>query len=164
MYRKAKTLRKIKIDKSDAKLIASMLLTDVKDSTPVRSHHVNELKSPSRHRFRPIGYRSKLKISIRRILDMTFRSSKVRCGPYINPAKPLVFAGPEPSMFQSGKYVAGNTPMVKHGSTYPRWALLNAARLVVMGDSTFSDYYWKKRDEGKHHNVALSHIERKLAR
>jgi hypothetical protein len=53
--------------------------------------------------------------------------------------------------------------MVKHGSTYPSWALLNAARLVVMGDSTFSDYYWKKRDEGKHHNVALSHIERKLA-
>ncbi|HIT44152.1 TPA: IS110 family transposase, partial [Candidatus Avacholeplasma faecigallinarum] len=24
------------------------------------------------------------------------------------------------------------------------------------------DFYWKKRNEGKHHRVALSHIARKL--
>lgn len=83
---------------------------------------------------------------------------------FSNPAKLLAFAGLEPSMFQSGKYVADTTPMVKRGSTYLRWALLNAARLVVMRDNTFSEYYWKKRTEGKHHNVALSHTARKLVR
>ena len=81
-----------------------------------------------------------------------------------SPAKLLAFAGLEPSMFQSGRYVADNTPMVKRGSTYLRWALMNAARLVVMRDKTFSDYYQKKKAEGKHHNVALSHTARKLVR
>lgn len=285
MYRKATTLRKTKTDKSDAKLIARMLLTDVKDPTPTKSYHISELKSLCRHRFRLIGYQSKLKISIRRILDMVFpelrdsvwsvhqkscyqllleypgahslasahlthltgliasgsrgqygkskaielrelaRSSigldsvalsielqqtiylvlSVReqlaaldkeikgmvnsletpllsipgisfilsgmilseitdINLFESPAKLLAFAGLEPSMFQSGRYVADNTPMVKRGSTYLRWALMNAARLVVMRDKTFSDYYQKKKAEGKHHNVALSHTARKLVR
>ena len=285
LYRKATTLRKTKTDKSDARLIARMLLTDVKDPTPMKSYHISELKSLCRHRFRLIGYQSKLKISIRRILDMVFpelresvwsvhqkscyqlllefpgahslayahltrltnliaAGSKGKYGKskaielrelarnsigiesaalsaelqqtirlvlsvreqlvdlekkirsivqsletplltipgisfilsgiilseitdinlFPDPAKLLAFAGLEPSMFQSGKYVADNTPMVKRGSTYLRWALLNASRLVVMRDSTFGDYYWKKRGEGKHHNVALSHTARKLVR
>lgn len=34
---------------------------------------------------------------------------------------------------------ANTTPMVKGGSTYLRWVLLNAARLVAMRDETFKD-------------------------
>jgi transposase len=81
-----------------------------------------------------------------------------------NPAKLLAFAGLEPSTYQSGKFTAGNTPMVKRGSTYLRWAFLNAARLVSMRDDTFKTYCHKKKAEGKHHNVAMSHVGKKLVR
>lgn len=80
------------------------------------------------------------------------------------PAQLLAFAGMEPSTFQSGKFSANQIPMVKRGSTYLRWAVLQAARLVAMRDRTFHDYLLKKRQEGKHFNVALSHVGKKLVR
>lgn len=80
------------------------------------------------------------------------------------PAQLLAFAGLEPSTFQSGNFSASQTPMVKRGSTYLRWAVLQAARLVAMRDKTFRDYLLKKRQEGKHFNVALSHVGKKLIR
>ena len=42
--------------------------------------------------------------------------------------------------------------------------VLQAARLVAMRDRTFHDYLLKKRQEGKHFNVALSHVGKKLVR
>jgi len=39
---------------------------------------------------------------------------------FANDAKLLAFAGCEPSTYQSGKYTAASTPMVKHGSKYLR--------------------------------------------
>ncbi len=81
-----------------------------------------------------------------------------------SPAKLLAFAGLEPSTYQSGKYTATNTPMVKHGSAYLRWAFINAARTVSMRDETFKTYLAKKRAEGKHYYVALSHTAKKLSR
>ena len=83
---------------------------------------------------------------------------------FSSPAKLLAFAGMEPSTYQSGKYTASNTPMVKRGSTYLRWAIMQAARLVPMRDPTFSAYMCKKRSEGKHFNVAQSHVCKKLIR
>ncbi len=80
------------------------------------------------------------------------------------PAQLLAFAGLESSTFQSGTFSANQTPMVKRGSTYLRWAVLQAARLVAMRDKTFRDYLLKKRQEGKHFNVALSHVGKKLIR
>lgn len=80
------------------------------------------------------------------------------------PAQLLAFAGMEPSTFQSGKFTANQTPMVKRGSTYLRWAIFQAARLVAMRDKTFKDYFHKKRQEGKHFQVALSHVGKKLIR
>ena len=59
---------------------------------------------------------------------------------------------------------ASNTPMVKRGSTYLRWAVMQAARLVPMKDPTFALYMNKKRSEGKHFNVARSHVGKKLIR
>ena len=285
MHRKASTLRKTKTDKADAKSIASLLVTEAHNPTPQKSYHITELKSLSRHRFRLVGYQSKLKISITRLLDVLFpelsqyvssvhqnsccqlllecpgahlvaschltrltnilsRSSNGQFGKakavelkriaavsigieshamsielqqtirlvlylkkelsdlkrrisdmvtnietplvsvpgisfilggiilseigdinrFDSPAKLLAFAGLEPSLYESGNFKAGHTPMVKRGSGYLRWALLNAARLVARRDRTFHDYLQKKLLEGKHYNVALSHTARKLVR
>ena len=39
---------------------------------------------------------------------------------------------------------------------------MNAAETFYVHNPSTSDFYWKKRNEGKHHNVALSHVARKL--
>ena len=79
-------------------------------------------------------------------------------------SKLLAFAGMEPSIYQSGKFHASNTPMVKRGSSYLRWAIMQAARLVSMRDLTFKNYLCKKQEQGKHYYVALSHVGKKLVR
>ena len=81
-----------------------------------------------------------------------------------SPAKLQAFAGLDPSTYQSGKFTASNSRMVKRGSKYLRWALLTATRLVCMRDKTFNDYKNKKMAEGKHYFVALSHTSKKLIR
>ncbi len=83
---------------------------------------------------------------------------------FSTPAKLLAFAGMEPATYQSGNYSSTKTPMVKRGSTYLRWAVMQAARLVSMRDATFAAYMAKKRSEGKHFNVARSHVGKKLLR
>ena len=39
---------------------------------------------------------------------------------------------------------------------------MNTAETFYVHNPSISDFYWKKRNEGKHHNVALSHVARKL--
>jgi transposase len=285
LFRKAQTLRKTKTDKTDAKVIATMLFSDdTKSYSPV-SYQIQELKSLTRHRYRLVGYRSKLKISINRLIDIVFpeypklvwsvhqassyslllecpnpkaiaachltkltnilnKASKGKYGKdkailikecannsigtstrsldfelqqtirliqsvqteidaldaqiksvmleidspilsipgisytlgaiilaeigdiqrFENPAKLLAFAGLDPSTYQSGKYIATHTPMVKRGSTYLRWAILTASRLIAMRDKTFKSYLNIKRMEGKHFLVAMSHVGKKLVR
>lgn len=48
-----------------------------------------------------------------------------------DPAKLLAFAGLEPSTYQSGNFTATLAVMVKRGSKYLRWAILNATRLYA---------------------------------
>lgn len=82
-----------------------------------------------------------------------------------SPAKLLAFAGLEPSTNQSGDSISNtNARMVKRGSTYLRWAIMNAARLVATKDHTFTLFLAKKRAEGKPFFVALSHVAKKLLR
>lgn len=81
-----------------------------------------------------------------------------------NHGKLLAFAGLEPSTNQSGNYTANKTPMVKRGSKYLRWALLQAARQVAYRDETFGRYYARKKAENKHHFVVLNHTAKKLVR
>lgn len=285
LYRKGQTLRKTKTDKTDAKFLAVMLFSDdSKSYTPI-SYQITELKSLVRHRFRLISLRSKLKVSVSRLITILFpelksvvssihqsssyamllelptansisechltKLSNLLCdnshGQYgkekalqirelasksigansfsigfelqqsirlinnlqkeisildkyiksvmikidspiltipgisytlgsiiiaeigdisnfSNPAKLLAFAGLEPSTYQSGKFTAGKTPMVKRGSAYLRWALLYAARLVPMHDDVFKNYCHKKASEGKHYYVVMSHVSKKLVR
>ena len=79
-------------------------------------------------------------------------------------AKLLAFAGLDPSTYQSGKYSASHTPMVKRGSKYLRQAILMVSRTVSMRDSTFSGYLSKKRSEGKNYYIAMSYVAKKLLR
>jgi hypothetical protein len=72
LFRKAGTLRKTKTDKTDSKVIATMLFTDETKSYSPVSYQISELKSLTRHRYRMIGYRSKLKLSVTRLIDIVF--------------------------------------------------------------------------------------------
>ena len=78
--------------------------------------------------------------------------------------KILAFAGCSPSTYQSGQLYSSHAKMEKRGSKYLRWALINAARFVCNWDPTFAAYLAKKRSEGKHYYVALSHATKKLVR
>jgi transposase len=285
LFRKSQTLRKTKTDKTDARFIASMLMASDTSPHATISYHIEELKVLTRNRSRIISYRSKLKISLNRLLDIIFpelaslvwstnqksvyslllelpnSQAIARCridrltnilkagsnGKYgrekallirqaaidsigsnspslafelqqtirliqnvqielklldeqiavlvdntrtplltipgighvlagiilaeigavqrfASPAQLLAFAGMEPSTYQSGNFNANQTPMVKRGSSYLRWAIMQAARLVAMRDKTFGDYLKKKLQEGKHFNVAVSHVGKKLIR
>jgi len=54
--------------------------------------------------------------------------------------------------------------MEKRGSRYLRYALFNATKYVCMWEPSFKAYLAKKRAEGKHYNVAISHAAKKLVR
>lgn len=83
---------------------------------------------------------------------------------FSTPDKVLAFAGLSPSTYQSGKLDNAYAHMEKRGSKYLRYALFNAAKFVCNWDKSFSDYLAKKRNEGKHYNVAVSHAAKKLVR
>lgn len=81
-----------------------------------------------------------------------------------SPDKILAYAGMSPSTYQSGYLDNCHAHMEKRGSRYLRYALYNATKYVCHWDPTFSSYLSKKRAEGKHYNVALSHATKKLVR
>lgn len=83
-----------------------------------------------------------------------------------SPDKLLAFAGVSPSTYQSGQLLLSGaySHMEKRGSRYLRYALFNAAKYVCRLDPTFAAYLAKKRAEGKHYNVAISHAVKKLVR
>ena len=81
-----------------------------------------------------------------------------------SPDKLLAYAGMSPSTYQSGQLKNRYPHMEKRGSRYLRYALYNAAKYVCRWDPVFTAYLAKKRAEGKHYNVALSHVVKKLVR
>lgn len=81
-----------------------------------------------------------------------------------SPDKLLAYAGMSPSTYQSGQLKNCYPHMEKRGSRYLRYALYNATKYVCHWDPAFADYLAKKRAEGKHYNVALSHAAKKLVR
>ena len=78
--------------------------------------------------------------------------------------KILAYAGLSPSTYQSGQLTNCYSHMEKRGSRYLRYALFNATKYVCLWDPTFAAYLAKKRAEGKHYNVAISHAAKKLVR
>ena len=81
-----------------------------------------------------------------------------------SPDKILAYAGMSPSTYQSGQLDNCYAHMEKRGSRYLRYALYNATKYVCLWDESFGAYLAKKRAEGKHYNVALSHATKKLVR
>ena len=81
-----------------------------------------------------------------------------------SPDKILAYAGMSPSTYQSGKLTSSYAHMEKRGSRYLRYAIFNATKYVCLWDPSFKAYLEKKRAEGKHYNVAISHAAKKLVR
>ena len=283
-FRQASSLRKTKTDKIDPRIISQMLVSRDYTTYSSKSYHISSLKSLTRFRFRLIEARTKLKVRVQNILDLTFPefpkffstifgvipmkilsyfpsaeklsqvnvditfnfikegvrgsysyqrfnelvnaaqstigksnenyelelSSSIRLinhyneeiekietqiesimnqysfkilsipgigiqsaaviiaeygdiKSFDNANKLLSFAGLEPSISQSGTQ-SFNGHMVKRGSPHLRCTLMNVAQTVINYNICFSKLYWKKRNEGKYHRVALSHIVKKLLR
>lgn len=81
-----------------------------------------------------------------------------------NPDQILAYAGLSPSIYQSGQLTSSYAHMEKRGSRYLRYALFNATKYVCTWDPAFRSYLAKKRAEGKHYYVAISHACKKLVR
>ena len=82
---------------------------------------------------------------------------------FSSPQKMLSFAGLEPGYYQSGTS-AHRGSMVKRGSSYLRYTLMNLCIPLMKYNIVFAEYYAKKRAEGKPHRVACSHMIKKLIR
>ena len=80
-----------------------------------------------------------------------------------SPDKLLAFAGLDPRIYQSGTQ-SFKGRMNKKGSVVLRRVLMNCAESLLLYNPVFYAYYKKKRDEGKPHRIALSHVARKLVR
>lgn len=83
---------------------------------------------------------------------------------FSKPRKLLAFAGLDPSVYQSGNFIAKKTKMSKRGSSALRYALMNAAHNIVKYNQTFKEYYDSKRAEGRGHYNALGDCAGKLVR
>lgn len=83
---------------------------------------------------------------------------------FSSPDKILAYAGMSPSTYQSGQLTSSYAHMEKRDSRYLRYALFNATQYVCIWDPTFKAYLEKKRSEGKHYYVAISHAAKKLVR
>ena len=83
---------------------------------------------------------------------------------FSSPDKLLAYAGLSPTTYQSGQLTSTYAKMEKRGSRYLRYALFNATKYICVCDPTFQTYLAKKRAEGKHYNVAISHAAKKLVR
>ena len=83
-----------------------------------------------------------------------------------SPDKILAYAGLSPSTYQSGQLSLNGaySHMEKRGSRYLRYAIYNATKYVCLWEPSFAAYLAKKRAEGKHYNVAISHAAKKLVR
>ena len=77
-----------------------------------------------------------------------------------NPYQLLAFAG----LYESGNFSSSNNKPSKRGSKYLRWAIHQVSSGIWKWDKTFKAYYEKKIQEGKHHYVAIGHIDKKLVR
>lgn len=85
-------------------------------------------------------------------------------GRFESPDKIFAYAGMSPSIYQSGQLDNCHPHMEKRGSSYLRYALFNATASICTHDEHFKAYLAKKRSEGKHYFVAISHAARKLVR
>jgi len=83
---------------------------------------------------------------------------------FSSPDKILAYAGLVPYVYQSGEYSSTHCHLVKHGSKYLRSALFLAARTACIWNPKFKEYLRKKTLAGKHYNVIITAVAKKLVR
>ena len=83
---------------------------------------------------------------------------------FSNPTKLLAYAGLDPSVKQSGNFNATNTKISKRGSKHLRYAIQQAASIIIFNNDTFHEYYTTKRAKGKSYRNAVGHVSNKLVR
>lgn len=76
--------------------------------------------------------------------------------------KLVAFAGIDPTVYETGQFIAKKTRMSKRGSPHLRYALWQAASMAIQYDPELKAYYQAKRAEGKHHGTALGAVCNKL--
>jgi transposase len=79
-----------------------------------------------------------------------------------SPEKLVAYAGLDASVYQTGQFEASEAHISKRGSPYLRHALWQAANVAVQHDPDLIAFYQAKRKEGKHHNVVIGAVSRKL--
>lgn len=81
-----------------------------------------------------------------------------------NWTKLLAYAGLDPSVKQSGNFNATNTRISKRGSKHLRYAIQQAASIIIFNNDTFCEYYTTQKAKGKSHRNAVGHVSGKLVR
>ena len=76
--------------------------------------------------------------------------------------KLVAYAGIDATVYQTGEFEASEHHMSKRGSPYLRHALWQAASMAIRYDPDLQAYYQLKKKEGKHHNVIIGAVCRKL--
>ena len=75
----------------------------------------------------------------------------------------VAFSGLDPSVKQSGRYTRRHGNHIsKRGSKYLRRELYFAAKASIMFDPELRQWYEKKKAQGKHYNVCMCAIARKI--
>lgn len=80
------------------------------------------------------------------------------------PKKLLAYAGLDPSVKQSGNFNSSSTKISKRGSKHLRYAIHQAASIIIFNNDTFNEYYTAKREKGKSYRNAIGHVSNKLVR
>lgn len=74
----------------------------------------------------------------------------------------VAYAGIDPTVYETGQFKASQAHMSKRGSPHLRRALWQSASMAAMYEPQLKAYYMMKREEGKHHNIAVGAVCRKL--
>ena len=77
-------------------------------------------------------------------------------------SKLAAFAGIDPTITQSGEFVASHNHMSKRGSPYLRRAIWQASTVAVTFDPHLKAFFQKKRAEGKPYMNVIGHVTRKM--
>ena len=74
----------------------------------------------------------------------------------------IAYAGLDPKVNLSGRGLNRNTKLTKRGTPYLRRAAYIAAYISARSDKELSEYWQKKRDEGKRYKEATVATARKI--
>ena len=81
---------------------------------------------------------------------------------FFSPEKLVAYVGIDATVYQTGQFETSETHLSKRVSPYLRHVLWQAASMTALYGPELKDYYQAKIQEGKHHNIVISAVCRKL--